>query len=128
MDWDAASAALDERAAEVFDTQTFRLVPRKAGASVNHGLVSDPDRDAFAFAGTLEFNPPGIASERRMAADPSGRQQAIFFEAVITALTSGWPWLPRRDDLIEHGGEVYRVMGIDADGSPRRAIHVNRGR
>ena len=128
MDWNAASATLDERVAEAFDIQTFRVVPRTAGTSVNHGLVADTDRVAFEFRGTLELNPPGIASERRMATDPSGRQQSIFFVGVITALTTGWAYLPRRDDLIEHGAEVYRVMGIDADGSARRAIHVNRGR
>ncbi len=128
MDWATASAALEERAAAAFDVHRLRLVPRKAGASVNHAMVDDGSRTAFDFDGTLETNPPGVASERRMASDPSARQQMTFFEGVVTAHAASWPWQPRRGDLILKGDDVYQVMGVDRDGSARPIIHVNRGR
>ncbi len=128
MDWEEAEARLESVAAGVFDRQTFRLLPRKAGQSVNHGQVPDWDREEFDFRGSIEFNPPGIASERRMGADPTGRGQMVFFEAVLTATTTGWPHMPRRGDMIAHGDDRYKIEGVDADGSARRAFQVNRAR
>ena len=125
MDWASAEAALESGVASVFDVQSFEFVARKPAPSVNATPVADPARASFARNATLELSPPGIA---RASSNQADRDQRTIFEAVLTAETSTWPWIPRGGDLVRETGQDWVVKNLDRDGSRRIIIYLNRSR
>lgn len=128
MDWTDAEAALEETAASVFDTLDLRLLPRRAGASVNGPRIDDPDRTPFDFKGSIDLGPPFLPAGRGSSGDPSVRDRAVGYEAVLTAHDAAWPWQPVREDIVRNlaTGEDWKIMNSDRDGSRRAVIHINR--
>lgn len=125
MDWDAALAVLDQKAAEVFDTVTFTVRPMKDGLSANHGRVADPARAAFDFLGSLDIGPPAMA-RGALVADPAVRAQSVDFEAVATAHSAGWPYIPSRRDIFEADGTRWSIADVDRDGTARRVFYLTK--
>lgn len=127
MNWTYAEAALESGVASVFDVQQFRMLPRKAAASVNQPAVADASRAEFDFCGTLELGPPFLPAGRGASGDPSARDRTVGYEAVLTAHDAAWPWRPVRGDLVRDAASVdWKIVNIDRDGSHRPALHLNR--
>nr|WP_295465206.1 hypothetical protein [Mesorhizobium sp.] len=128
MNWTDAEAALESGVASVFDTGSFRVLPKKAGVSVNQTPVADTGRAEFDFAGTLDLGPPFLPSGRGNAGDPAARDRAVAYEGVLTAHRAGWPHVPRRGDVIRNlaTDEDWTIMTSEIDGSARAAFNVNR--
>ncbi|MBB2841460.1 UNVERIFIED_ORG: hypothetical protein GGE64_005243 [Rhizobium etli] len=129
MNWTAAIAAAEKRCAEVFDVTPLRLQPRKGGVSVNHPSQDDPDRLAFDFVGTIDLEPPADRMPRHMPSDPGVRGGTVAYDAVLTALTTAWPYRPQRGDLVIEtaaGGAVWRIAASEKDGSARPAWYLVR--
>lgn len=119
---------LDIDAAALFDHVAFQAVGRKTGASVNHPGQNDPNRVAFGFSGSIEFNPPPLRNEQFMQAGKSG-QANVAFDAVITAHDDGvWPWVPKLRDHLTSGGVTYEIADPHRDGSARRVFYVNKAK
>ncbi|TIS73020.1 MAG: hypothetical protein E5W94_29245, partial [Mesorhizobium sp.] len=57
IDWNEALAATDSTVAEVFDRESFRVVPTARRVGVNETRMADPDRTGFAFLGSIDFGP-----------------------------------------------------------------------
>ncbi|MBX5112692.1 hypothetical protein [Rhizobium lentis] len=131
VDWLAAQTLTEAVCAEVFDKTALRLQPRAGGASVNHKAGDDPDRVAFDFLGTIDLEPPADRLPRHLSADPGVRNGTISYDAVLTALTTGWPYQPRRGDLVMEtatGGTTWRIEASEKDGSARPAWYLVRNR
>lgn len=130
MDWASAEAALESGVASVFDKGSFRLLPRKAGITVNHGAVADAARAEFDFAGTIDLGPPFLPAGRGNAADPTVRERTAGYEAVLGARRTGWPYLPVRGDIVRDlaTGQEWTIETRELDGSARVAFNLNRVR
>lgn len=126
MSWKDDLAATDNLVAGYFDTDSCRLVPRIAGIGVNHGRQDDASREAFDFLGSLDEQPSGDLMARHRSSDPAAGKANPYYDAVLTALVTGWPWLPRRDDHVVVGGVTWRIMADATDGTARRAWYMNR--
>jgi hypothetical protein len=129
MDWKSAAANMDAVCAEIFDNDACRLQPRAKRQSVNHPPQTDPDREAFDFMGTIELEPPSTKIWRHLSPDPGIIGQGsdtVSYDAVVTALTTGWPYKPRRDDQIICAGTAWRIAAIGQDGTDRPAYFLVR--
>ena len=128
MSWSAHLAAADDAAASYFDETLCLLQPRAPGlgVSVNHSEVDDPDRAVFEFLGTIDLEPPADRLTRHMPVDPGTRSGAVSYGAVLTALTTGWPYLPKRGDHVVAGGVTWKIAAKEDDGSNRPAWYLNR--
>jgi hypothetical protein len=128
MTWNDAAAALESGVAAVFDTRSFRVLPRKAGVSVNQGAVADTGRAEFTFAGSLDLGPPFLPSGRGSAGDPAARDRAVAYEGVISANSAGWPHVPKTGDVLRNlaNDEDWTIMTREIDGSARIAFNVIR--
>lgn len=126
MDFRDAMAAMDAAVAETFDADAFRAMPRTAGIGVNAPRGADPLRAEFDFMGSLERGPAVLPVSQRPAGDPGSVRVPVSHEAVVTALASGWPWVPVRLDHLVLGGERWEIVDLIDDGSPRKAFLVNR--
>lgn len=128
MDWDDAAPILDAAVAETFDTATFTVVPLREGASVNHPKMPDGTRAGFDFVGSIDIGPPVVGNRPNLSADPVIEREGVAYEAVVTALDTGWPYVPRRGDQLEHDGVSWSIADLGRDGTPRRVLYVNRAR
>lgn len=129
MSWDDALAAADRVAAGIFDTPGFTAVPmRQPERAANATPIADPDRVAFGFAGTLESAPELSALANSNAPRPADRAVRHVAKTCLTALASGWPWLPRQGDRIRApDGALYQLAAApDSDGTARLAFWLNR--
>jgi hypothetical protein len=126
MNWETALAAADGAVAGVFDRQLVSIRPKTQGTSVNGPAIDDATRSAFERLVSIEMEPDMLMSSRRPAGDPAaGRQQGVSYEAVMTADVAGWPWLPRRGDMIVDGERKWTVAAVQ-DGAGRPAFYLNR--
>lgn len=129
VDWDAARSLLEETVAEVFDTTELDLLPTAPGLSVNSGRQPDPSRPVLRVLGTIHLQPPSDRIARYTPADP-GSGRTISYEAVMTALVTGWDWQPKIEDKVQDvvSGDVWKVEAIERDGSGRPAFYLSRAR
>ncbi|ARO22941.1 hypothetical protein TAL182_CH01128 [Rhizobium sp. TAL182] len=131
VDWEAARAFTQEVCAEIFDYTPLRLQPRAGGVSVNHKTADDPDRLPFDFLGTIDLEPPADRIPRHLPADPGVKNGTVAYDAVLSALTTGWPYQPRRGDLVIEtaaGGVTWRIEASEKDGSARPAWYLVRNK
>ena len=129
MDWDTAAAFTERAVAAVFDTVACQMVPMTlphGGRDGNARPVADGAREGFGFLATLDLEPSQDSIPRHLTADPGVNGMQVAYDAVVTALVTGWPWLPRRGDRIGVGAVLYEIKLERVDGSPRRAFYVNR--
>ncbi|RUV98310.1 hypothetical protein EOA88_00275 [Mesorhizobium sp. M5C.F.Ca.IN.020.14.1.1] len=136
IDWNEALAATDSIVAEVFDRESFRVVPTARRVGVNETRMADPDRVGFPFLGSIDFGPavltPGFSHPSTLTSNRDRARDMPTHEAVITALSTDWPEPVRVEDHITWvaaDGEVkgrFLVAAIPVDGSERLAIFVNR--
>jgi hypothetical protein len=129
MDWNSALTNMETICANVFDITPCRLQPRAKGQSVNHKSQNDPDRAAFDFMGTIELEPPSTKIWRHLSPDPGdvgNRSDTVSYDAVLTALTTGWPHQPRREDWILAAGITWKIAAIGQDGTERPAYFLVR--
>jgi len=125
-DWQAALQRLDETVQATFDDVACTMKPRAAGVGVNHGRQDDPSRVPFGFFGSIDLQPSGDLMARNRSADPSTGKANPYFDAVLTALVTAWPWLPRKDDHVIADGVTWKIMAEATDGGDRRAWYINR--
>ena len=128
MDWEAALALTETTCAEIFDRTPCRLQPRAIGQSVNHPAGNDPGRVAFDFLGTIELEPPSDRLARHLSSDPGIQNGTVSYDAVLTALTVGWLFRPKRDDRIISGNVTWKVAASEDDGSMRGAWYLVKER
>ncbi|MDO3434335.1 hypothetical protein QWJ46_16770 [Rhizobium sp. CBN3] len=131
IDWEAARAFTQEACAEIFDYTPLRIQPRTGGVSVNHKTADDPDRVAFDFLGTIDLEPPADRMPRHLPGDPGVKNGTVAYDAVLTALTTEWPYQPKRGDLvieIAAGGVTWRIEASEKDGSARPAWYLVRNK
>ncbi|MER8503858.1 hypothetical protein [Mesorhizobium sp. M1142] len=137
IDWNEASAALETTVAEVFDRETFRVVPTARRVGVNDTRMADPDRVGFPFLGSIHFGPaalaPGFSHPSMLSSDRDRAREMPAHEAVVTALSTDWPEPVKVEDQIvwldpETGVEKGRflVAANPIDGGKRLALFVNR--
>lgn len=133
IDWNEASAALETTVAEVFDRETFRVVPTARRVGVNDTRMADPDRVGFAFLGSIHFGPaalaPGFSHASTLMSDRDRAREMPAHEAVITALSTDWPESVKVEDQIVWGEPEkgrFLIAAIPVDGGKRLAIFVNR--
>ncbi|WP_318558178.1 hypothetical protein [Pseudorhizobium pelagicum] len=126
MSWSDHLAAADIAVASYFDETPCRLQPRTKGLSVNYADVDDPDRTAFDFLGTIDLEPPADRLTRHMSADPGVRNGTVSYDAVLTALTTLWPYEPKRGDHLISGGVTWKIAANEKDGSDRPAWYLNK--
>ncbi|MER8478430.1 hypothetical protein [Mesorhizobium sp. M1163] len=137
IDWNEALAATDSTVAQVFDRESFRVVPTARRVGVNDTRIADPDRVGFSFLGSIDFGPaalaPGFSHPSTLSSDRDRAREMPAHEAVVTALSTDWPEPIKVEDQIvwvdlETGAEKGRfiVAAIPVDGGQRFAIFVNR--
>ncbi len=124
MSWSDHMAASDLAVAAYFDETPCRLQPRAKGATANHPEIDDPLRAAFEFFGTVEPEPPADRITRHLSSDPGIRNGTVSYEAVLTALISGWPYAPVRYDVVEENGRRWKIVAKEDDGSARPAWYL----
>lgn len=125
MSWSDHLASLDAGVAEIFDEQSFRLLPQAEGIGPNHKGGADSSRAEFDFKGSLDLGPPAPASGSFRQGDPAAARSPVFFDAVLTAHTAAWPYMPRRGDLVrDQVAKLWKIADFDRDGSKRLAIHL----
>ena len=129
MTWDANLAEADAVAAAYFDTIAFRLVPMREGVGPNAPRRAEEDRAVFDFMGSLDLNPPAVQSGFQQQAGGAGRE-GVQHEAVITAMATGWAWLPRALDRIEGlaDGQAWQVAARPRNDHGRIVIAVARAK
>ena len=121
-------AAADDAVAGYFDEPGFTAVPMARPArAVNAGEVPDETRAAFHFAGTLDTAPEFTAfasGNRPTAADRQVRQ---ISRICLSALSTGWPWIPRQGDRIRTASALYMLAASpDTDGTARIVMWLNK--
>lgn len=126
VDWALARLRTEEKTAEIFDVTLFTVQPQSDGLGPSHPRGDDPNRAPFEFLGTLDEQPSGDLLARHRASDPESLASNPYFEAVITAVTTGWAYMPRKLDFILRGSDTWLVMASARDGGNRRAFYVNR--
>ena len=128
MNWDAALAAADLVTASFFDTTAFRAIPMaRPPLQVQADFRPDPDRERFNFMGTIELDPSvnAIGSTEHSTSRSLGDRKVA--RICLSALATGWPWMLRQGDLLESGGNRYKVSAApDRDGTDRVVIWLNR--
>lgn len=128
MNWDSALAAADAVAAGYFDTQVFVITPMaKPARDVNAKPQPDPSRAAFEFRGTLESDPElnELGANRNAGSRSDGSRNVS--RLCLTALATGWAYLPRQGDLLESGDQRYSVAASpDRDGTDRVVLWLNK--
>ncbi|MBB3771531.1 hypothetical protein FHS55_002130 [Angulomicrobium tetraedrale] len=128
MSWDDDLARGDAAVAGYFDTGSFTAIPMcKPGLAVNASAdEADPTRESFVFAGSLEFGPEMSAMTGARTAGAQDRNVRQVFRACLTALATGWPWVPRQGDRIEAGTTLYLVAAnAERDGTGRLVFWLN---
>jgi len=125
-DWQAALRLTDETVQATFDDVACTMKPRSAGVGVNHGRQDDPSRAPFPFSGSIDLQPSGDLLARNRSGDPSAGKANPYFDAVLTALVTGWTWLPRKGDHVVTDGVTWIIMAEATDGGERRAWYLNR--
>ena len=129
MDIASARAARSRIVADVFDSHDATVTPMVDAKSVNAIRGPDPDRDAFVFKCSISFNPPPDPGPRSPAGAPALANDAVYYEAAITAYDPGdWPYQPRRGDQVSVGSVPYEIANIGRDGAARKIYYVNRAR
>ncbi|OYX85629.1 MAG: hypothetical protein B7X99_10095 [Rhizobiales bacterium 17-65-6] len=128
MSFADALAAADSAAAGFFDMPGFTALPmaRPERAS-NAPLMPDTSREAFGFSGSLDIAPEFTAfttGNRPTAADRQVRQ---ISRICLSALSTGWPWVPREGDRIRTATALYALAASpDTDGTARIVMWLNR--
>lgn len=129
MSWSANLAAVDAAVAGYFDGDACTAVAMtKPLRSVNAEAAPDPSRESFDFLGTIEIEPSfqdiSSGGGRPSAGDRQFRQVS---QTCLTALTTGWPWVPRQGDQVVCAGQRYSVVASpDRDGTGRIALWLNK--
>ncbi len=127
VDWAAARQMTVRKVSAVFDGRPCTLRPRRDGVSVNHGRQDDSSRDPFDFVCTIDEQPSGDLLGRHRGGDPGSRDANPYFDAVLTANTEAWPYLPRKGDLVLDGELVWQLAAEAADGGVRKAFYLTKG-
>lgn len=136
VDFARAAELARRKVSDTFDIFQLRLKPMARGADVNARAMEDIGRAGFAFRGFIDLGPSQDAIPRHLPADPGVRGSSVSYDAVLTALTSGWPCQARKGDrvivvaapvssLVEAGSE-WEIMAGENDGTPRQAFYLNR--
>lgn len=126
IDWDQAAAFTYAATSAVFDTVQARIKPRSAGLDVNSRPVADTTRAEFDFLCKFDIGPSQDVVARHRPADPAINTPAVSYDAVLTAMVDGWPYLPDRGDHVLVSGVSWEIKAAEDDGSPRRAYYMNR--
>jgi hypothetical protein len=129
IDWTAAKAMTLATTASVFDKTLCRMLPMVApadGRDLNASLAPDAGRAEFEFLATLDLEPSQDSIPRHLSLDPGVDAKIVAYDAVITAMTDAWPWLPRRRDRVRIGSDLYEIALDRRDGSPRMAFYMNK--
>lgn len=121
-------AATSKVVAGYFDAPGFTAVPvARPGLAVNALEVRDTSREEFSFSGSLR-----AASEFTAFADGNrptagDRQVRQISRICLSALSTGWPWVPRQGDHIRTASALYRLAASpDSDGTARLVMWLNR--
>lgn len=125
IDFASATRLMDETVADVFDQDECLLRPRAKSDNVNAGRIDDPARATFEFMGSLEIGPEAVTRNSGLTIAPALDREAVTFEAVITANSSGFAHAPKRYDWIECKGKVWEIQDQAKDGSDRFVAYVN---
>lgn len=128
MSFDTDLAAADAAAAGTFDVPGFTAVAlMRAGLAVNAGEIPDPSRPTFDFAGTLDSAPEFTAFADGNRPTASDRQVRQISRICLSALSTGWPWVPRQGDHIRTATALYRLAASpDTDGTARIVMWLTR--
>lgn len=129
VDWLAAKAFTLATTAAVFDKTLCRMLPMVApagGRDLNAAPVADTGRAEFDFPATFDLEPSQDSIPRHLSLDPGTDAKIIAYDAVITAMTDAWPYLPNRRDRVSIGGDLFEIVLPRRDGSPRMAFYMNR--
>lgn len=130
IDWTAAKAMTLATTASIFDKTLCRMLPMVApadGRDLNASLAPDAGRAEFEFLATLDLEPSQDSIPRHLSLDPGVDAKIVAYDAVITAMTDAWPWLPRRRDrALIIGSDLFEIVLDRRDGSPRMAFYVNK--
>lgn len=126
MSWNDDLAMTDAIVAGYFDGDACTLLPRAGGVGVNHRRQDDSEREAFSFMGSIDQQPSGDLMARYRSGDPTSGKTNPYFDAVLTALVSAWPWVPRKDDHVLCNGVTWAIMAEATDGSARHAWYINK--
>jgi hypothetical protein len=129
IDWTAAKARTLAMTASVFDRALCRMLPMVApagGRDLNAAPVPDAGRSEFDFLATLDLEPSQDSIPRHLSVDPAIDAKIVAYDAVITAMTDTWPYLPKRRDRVSIGADLYEIVLDRRDGSPRMAFYINR--
>ena len=121
-------AAADGAVAGYFDEPGFTAVPMARPArAVNAGEVPDETRTAFDFAGTLDTAPEFTAFASGNRPTATDRQVRQISRICLSALTTGWPWIPRQGDRIRTASALYMLAASpDTDGTARIVMWLKR--
>ena len=129
-------AAVDAAVASYFDTRLFTATRMVQPARAVNAFAAPSTVDLpFAFAGTIEAEPRLSAIAREQYAQPSTDTNRQTLRLCLTALATGWPWMPRKGDRIDAWpgsigvGTAERfelVQGADQDGSARVVLWLTR--
>jgi hypothetical protein len=112
-----------------FDTTLCRMKPMVApagGRDLNAAPVPDESRAEFDFYALLDLEPSQDSIPRHLTIDPGTDGKMVAYDAVITAMTDAWPYLPSRGDRVAIGGDTYKIMLDRRDGSARMAFYLNQ--
>lgn len=124
-----ARAQLAASVAGYFDSPVFEAVAMRKPPNVPNGNYEpDLSRLSFDFNGTLETAPSLSAMLNSREPKPGDRSIRAVTKICLTALTTGWPWVPKTGDRIRVGDALYQVaFDPDRDGSTDRfAFWLNR--
>lgn len=132
MAWDDMLRTADQAVASFFDEDLFLAQDfhRPARTSPNAPLVTNTANQAFEFRGSIDFEPSinAFGGATRSSSDDAGPRHVT--QICISALTTGWPWLPQTGDRLTRAkdGSPYTIAAVDTDGTDRIVFWVNRGR
>jgi hypothetical protein len=126
VDWVAAKAKVFAATAAIFDRTECRMVPMARALGVNSAATVDGSRAEFPFLGTIDLQPSNDALPRHRSLDANVAGNSVAYDAVLTALSTEWPWRPRKADRMIAGGVTYEIAADEQDGSDRPAYYLNR--
>lgn len=127
VDWAAARRMTEQKVSAVFDRHSCTLKPRRDGVSVNHGRQDDDSRAPFDFVGTIDEQPSGELLARHRSGDPGSRDANPHFDAVLTANTEAWPYLPKKGDHVIGALNTWQIDADAIDGGLRKAFYLVKG-
>lgn len=121
-------ATTDAAAAGYFDVPGFTAVAMmRPPLAVNAGEMPDPSREAFDFAATLDTAPEFTAFADGNKPTATDRQVRQISRICLSALSTGWPWIPRQGDHIRTATALYRLAASpDTDGTARLVMWLTR--